>query len=101
MTRVQKVLLLISLLLLIWFGFTLYHDWIEFNENIPLIMQTNRLHDPEEISNAFLGVVIVRSAIFLIPAFILSFASIVMYIQDRRIPGERFSFFRKNRQRSE
>lgn len=99
MDRSQKIMLLLAAALVIWMGFTLQDDWVHFNESLPVIMAANHVSDPEEARHMFLGVIFFRCALFLIPAFILSFTAVVMYIHDNSVPGKRFSFIRPLRHR--
>lgn len=99
MDRSQKIMLLLAAALVFWMGFTLQDDWVHFNESLPVIMAANHIWDPEEARHMFLGVIFFRCALFLIPAFILSFSAVVMYIHDNSVPGERFSFFRTRKRK--
>lgn len=94
MEKTSKLLLIGAAILIIWFGFTLHDDWVHFQESLPLIMETNHLLDEAETKGMFFSVVVFRSALFLIPAFIMFFTALITWIRDCSVPGERFSFLR-------
>ncbi len=101
MERSQKLLLAGALLLVVWFGFTLHNDWVQFNESLPMIMEVNHLQDIAETNGMFFSVVVFRSALFLIPAFIMAFTAIITWIRDHSVPGQPFSFLRVFRRKKE
>lgn len=90
----QKMVLLAAGLLVAGFAFTLHDDWVHFNQNLPLIMEVNKLDDLSLANEMFLGIIIYRAALFLIPPFILAASTLVIYVHENKYPNERFALVR-------
>ncbi len=82
MSRSSKIMLTISAVLVVLFALVLNNDHTEFLENIAQIAHNLESDDPHKLEAAWFTIVVYRSALFLIPAFILAFLPILQLVTD-------------------
>lgn len=86
MEKSHKIMLLLSALFLLAFIGFLVNDYFQFHKNIEMIIDNLKSSDPNKIKAAWFSLVVIRSAEFLVPAFIFFFAAFYMHYKDNRKP---------------
>lgn len=100
MATYQKIMLIISVLLVAAFGFVLHNDWVQYNLQFSEILETLNLTS-SDMQGSFAGIVIVRCIEFLMPALVLSFCALVIWYKENLRPDEIWPGVKKRKTRKE
>lgn len=86
MQRSEKILLTISAVLILAFAMVLGNDYVQFHNNMEGIIYNLETASPDKIEAAWFTIVVYRSALFLIPAFVCGFIGLHSWIRDNMKP---------------